>query len=353
MNSKKFIRSRAVVLVGMVILSGWQAYAGFHSILDLAVSRVSGKFGWVWLVCGPIAFFFATSLGAIFACFGLASKSSSIRKFWGILLLVVLAALGLGCILFAWADWFGTHFGFTSGEHLSHFVFIILPAAGCTALFLSIQRDIWRAAGRAPEFIRPSSNNPDEAPRLKGASIFFRWLGALAGAGGSMLLVAASGLFLLLWGCEPPSVATLARRFPDERKDLETIIAMSDDDSEMAVIDPTWLELQGQYMPSDRAVGISSARWEEYRKIFRRNGITQGIRRYAPKGDAFIIVKSIGILDNGYSNGYLYCIPSSTHQYEPCSSTEQRGEHAGNGGESGYEFIKLTDRWYAYRQGPG
>jgi hypothetical protein len=122
----------------------------------------------------------------------------------------------------------------------------------------------------------------------------------------------------------------------------------------MAVIDPGWLELQGQSFPASyTAVGISAARWEEYRSIFRRNGITQGIRRYAPKGDAFIIVKSIGLLDNGHSNGYLYCVPGAKHIYAPCSSTEKYGEHSYSSGDEAYEFIKLTDRWYAFRQGPG
>jgi hypothetical protein len=138
--------------------------------------------------------------------------------------------------------------------------------------------------------------------------------------------------------------------FPGERKELEAIIAMLDQDAQMAVIDPTWLELQGQNFPSsDKAVGISEARWNEYRRIFRRNGITQGIRRYASGGDAFIIVKSFGMLNRGYSNGYLYCVPGADHNaYLPCSSKEQRGKQSGT---DGYEFIKLTDRWYAYREG--
>jgi hypothetical protein len=355
MNSEKILCYRTALLLGQVILSGWQVYTGLDSILGLTISGIGGKFGWVWLVSGPVTFFFAASLGAISSFTGLAVKAGPIKKFWGLFLLVIVAWLGLGCLIFAWADWFGTHFGFTLSEHLSHFAFIILPAVACTGLFWTIQRDMRRAATKAPEVPNSGLNDSDQSPWRKVVSTSCRWLGALVGAGSSILVVTASALFLLLWGCEPPSVATLARRFPGERKDLEMIIAMSDEDSQMAVIDPTWLELQGLYSPSlsDRAIGISSVRWEEYRQIFRRNGITQGIRRYAPKGDAFIIVKSIGILDNGYSNGYLYCIPGTSSRYEPCSSSEQRGEHPYTGGDVGYEFIKLTDHWYAYRQGPG
>jgi hypothetical protein len=129
---------------------------------------------------------------------------------------------------------------------------------------------------------------------------------------------------------------------------------MSDQDSEMAVIDPTWLEFQGRSNSSQNvAIGISPARWEEYRRIFRRNKITQGIRRYQAGGDAFIIVRSIGILDNGSSNGYLYCAPGAEHWYAPCTSREEHEKLDWDGGNEPYEFIKLADHWYAYRDGPG
>lgn len=355
MNFAKIIRYRAAILLGLVTLSAWQVYVGFDSILDLVISGVGGKFGWIWMVSGPITFFFAASLGAIFAYIGLKVKAGLVKKFWGLLLLTIIVGLSVGCLIFAWADWFGTHFGFTLGEYLRHFLFIILPAVACTALFWTIQQDIWKAATEAIITTKSCINDPQQFPYRRAASTLGRWLGVLVAAGGSIAVVTASGLLLLLWGCEPPSVAKLTRRFPSERKDLETIIAMSDQDSQMAVIDPTWLQLQGQgFSSTDKAIGISTERWDEYRKVFRRNGIMQGIRRDSAGGDTFIIVQSIGLLDNGYSNGYLYCVPGSAHRYEPCSSTEQRGEHPySGGGDAGYEFIKLTDRWYAYREGPG
>jgi hypothetical protein len=98
---------------------------------------------------------------------------------------------------------------------------------------------------------------------------------------------------------------------------------------------------------------MTAERWNEYRRIFKRNRITQGIRRSQPNGDAFIIVKSVGLLDNGYSNGYLYCVPGPKHPYKPCSSKETNGSQPSTGNDEAYSFIKLTDRWYAYSEGPG
>jgi hypothetical protein len=130
---------------------------------------------------------------------------------------------------------------------------------------------------------------------------------------------------------------------------------MSDQDAELSVIDPGWLELRNgaQFSASDPKSGITEARWDEYRRIFRHDDITQGIRRYQTNGDAFIIVKSEGILDNGYSNGFLHCGLGPEHSFPPCSSKQDHGNHPYTGGDGAYSFIKLSDRWYAFSQGPG
>jgi hypothetical protein len=133
---------------------------------------------------------------------------------------------------------------------------------------------------------------------------------------------------LLMWGCEPPSLHTLARRFPHQRPELETILAMSDHDAQLTRIDPTWLMTRNrQYLAYSTETGITEQRWDEYRRLFAQTGITQGIQRDPETGDAFIIVGSFGLLDSGYSNGYLYCGPGPTHTYPPCSASRAFGEH--------------------------
>jgi hypothetical protein len=172
----------------------------------------------------------------------------------------------------------------------------------------------------------------------------------------SLLAVFASGLMLLMWSCTPPTVETLQNRFPKQRKDLETIVAMSNQDKHLLRIDPDWLlnDTTGQFTKYDPTAGITLERWNEYRRLFARNSITQGIQRQTDSDDAFIMVKSEGLLDRGISNGYLFCGQRPVHRYEPCIHPAARGKHAEDSQvEGGYEFIRLDGGWYAFSSGPG
>jgi hypothetical protein len=170
---------------------------------------------------------------------------------------------------------------------------------------------------------------------------------------GSFFAVAVAGLVLLMWSCEPPSLGTLQHRFSHQRQDLETIVLMADHDSQLVRIDPDWLMTRDQqYLAYSPQTGITRERWDEYRRLFARNGITQGIQRDPATGDAFILVKSVGLLNRGRSNGYLHCGAGPNHLYAPCSSAQSSGEHPYKPGDEAYSYRKLADRWYAYSEGP-
>lgn len=170
----------------------------------------------------------------------------------------------------------------------------------------------------------------------------------------ALLAILFCASLLLMWSCEPPSLHTLAQRFPRQRGELETIVSMSEHDVQLTRIDPKWLMTRNhEYLAYSPQTGITEQRWDEYRRLFARNGITQGIQRDPETGDAFIIVGSFGLLDRGYSNGYLYCGPGPSHRYAPCSASRAFGEHPYAPGDEEYSYRKLADRWYAYSQGPG
>lgn len=170
----------------------------------------------------------------------------------------------------------------------------------------------------------------------------------------SFVALIVVGLFIILWILTPPFLVTLEGRFPSQRHDLETIVSMSDHDAQLTVIDPSWLMTRDhQFLEYSPETGITRERWEEYRRLFSRNGITQGIRRDLDTKDAFIIVKSFGLLERGTSAGYLYCGPGPNHSYLPCSSSQSSGEHPYKPGDEAYSFFKLADRWYAFSDGPG
>jgi hypothetical protein len=160
--------------------------------------------------------------------------------------------------------------------------------------------------------------------------------------------------YLLAWISAPPSIETLASRFPAQRKDLETILVMAERDNQLTRIDPSWLMTRNrQFLGYSPETGITEERWNEYRQIFKRNGIKQGIQRDPETGDSFFIVDSIGILDRGHSNGFLHCGPGAKHVYPPCESTLAAGEHPYRPGDEAYSFQKLANGWYAYSEGPG
>lgn len=346
---------RRAALLALLVLAGLLFYCKLAEFFDLCASEVYGRSGWVWLVAGPFAFFAFVAIGSVFAWIGAGRRAGPLKHVSKIAVSISAASLAIGVLVTAYLEWVTNALRLTPRERAEDLLTIIAPMViGAWLLFCAL-RDM---RGDRAQASGDDGHSLDSRPGLRRPiRTFLGWVGALTTAGGIVLAVLASSILLLLSGCEPPSVQSLARQFPLRQKTLEQIVSMSDQDSQLAVIDPTWLELpNGAPTYSAATAGISQSRWEEYRRIFRSAGIDQGIRRYGgPKGDAFIIVRSIGILDNGYSTGYLLCAPGTEHNWaQVCNSSETHGVYPySRGADEGYEFIKLTDRWYAYKEGPG
>jgi hypothetical protein len=342
-------RLRGPSLVLLVAIAGIELYWKLIDLFDFSIGQTGGL---AWLVAGPLTFFCAVAVGSLFVLTGVRSSAGPLKIVSRYLVLACVIALVIGASTAAANEWTINGLRFNLKEHVANVIELFIPMSLAAWIFSSFWRAICRSGGQGSA---DSKSEIPSKPAPKGRTML-RWLGAMSAAGGAIAAVAASVLFLLISGCEPPSVESLARQFPAQRKTLEQIISMSDQDPQMAVIDPTWLEPAGpDGIGSQKAISISEARWDQYRQIFRSAGIAQGIRRYGgPRGDAFIIVKSIGILDNGYSTGYLYCAVRATHSWaQVCNSPKDKEAHPYSGGDEGYQFIKLTDRWYAYEEGPG
>jgi hypothetical protein len=187
----------------------------------------------------------------------------------------------------------------------------------------------------------------------------------LAGAAGAfvILLLLAGGFLILLWEPEPPTLSELQHKFPSRQSDLETILRMSDEDAPFWRIAPDflWREAKGsmvagEFMAGDPNSGLTKSRWDQYRNIYRRNGIKLGILRNK-QHDAFIMLDSIGLLNRGHMTGYLYCSadPSKdADRFEPCTLHQDNGERIFNPDkhEEAYSFQRLNARWFAFDQGP-
>jgi hypothetical protein len=184
----------------------------------------------------------------------------------------------------------------------------------------------------------------------------------LAGALVVPLLI-FGGLLVLYWESEPPSLAELQHKFPSRQSDLETILRMSDEDTQFPRIAPDflWREAKGsmkggEFMGGDPNAGLVKPRWDQYRNIYRRNGIKLGILRNKER-DVFIMVDSIGLLNRGHTTGYLYCSTDTSNdagRFEPCQLHQDQGERRFNPDkrEEAYAFQRLNGRWFAFDQGP-
>lgn len=191
----------------------------------------------------------------------------------------------------------------------------------------------------------------------------FRWIIWCVTGLASLPLLASVALAIVFWEGQPPSIDALGREFPRKRTDLETILSMSNADSDFARIAPDFLwrnasnvSVAGDFTYPDRKSGLSLARWDEYRRVYRHSGVKLGILR-DKWGDAFIMVDSIGLLNRGHVSGYLFCGPVDDldpERFEPCTLHQDQGERKfdPNLRQEAFQFKRLDGRWFAFDQGP-
>ncbi len=103
-----------------------------------------------------------------------------------------------------------------------------------------------------------------------------------------------------------PSDEALRARFFAHRVDFERLVAMANEDSHLTRIAPdfTWLEDDVSWPRSN--VGISEARWNDYRQIFRRVGAPDGILKGINPTRVIFPIKSQGLVPTGSEKGLVY-----------------------------------------------
>jgi len=179
-----------------------------------------------------------------------------------------------------------------------------------------------------------------------------------------LLVGCTMALWVIAKESQPPTLAELKRDFPAKHSSLETIVAMSDEDSKFWRIAPGWVDRATddspikfeQFMEDDPKAGLSKTRWDAYREIFSRIGIKLGIQRNKQR-DSFIMVDSVGLLNRGHASGYVKCsltISQDPDRFYPCILRQDRGERtfSSEPRREGYSFERLDSDWYAYDEGP-
>src|SRR5438132_1459524 len=86
-------------------------------------------------------------------------------------------------------------------------------------------------------------------------------------------------LLLALLGCGLISDARLKGTFDKNRDEFSTLLHMANEDRHVARIDFHSTAVDGDSSWPRKEIGFSDQRWDEYRSLFRKLGITSGIER--------------------------------------------------------------------------
>jgi hypothetical protein len=165
-----------------------------------------------------------------------------------------------------------------------------------------------------------------------------------------------AGISLLWWGSGPhqPSDAVLERRFNKERPDFDRLLTMMDEDRNMSRIAPdfTWRQDNVAWPRPESEWGISNERWNDYKRLFSKTGLDDGITKPEKSSDTLLEVWSWGLVVGGIRVSYLHCGPprdGSVHTEPPCLQNKDSGRVEESSGDS-YRFKKIAPDWYIFEE---
>ncbi len=156
---------------------------------------------------------------------------------------------------------------------------------------------------------------------------------------------------------QPPTLRELKAGFPSKRADLQTILAMANQDKDFYRVGlefPVTSEPK-QHQSHYIRVDLPKARWDAYQEIYSRNDIQIGFERDRD-GDVFIMFDAAASEDGGHATGYLHCVSDAlpeSGRFGACThQDEQAGHSVGDfSGDPKYAFENLGDGWFAYDEG--
>ena len=143
----------------------------------------------------------------------------------------------------------------------------------------------------------------------------------------------------------------LESNFKRDSQVFETLYSMAKQDSRLIRIAPdfTWLENNTKWPRED--VGFSESRWNEYRALFTKLSITEGLARTKDfPGAIFFVAQARGLCTGGSSDGYVYSsIPLSPVAKSPADALDTEARHNADKGYA-YVFKTLKPNWYTFYQ---
>jgi len=106
-----------------------------------------------------------------------------------------------------------------------------------------------------------------------------------------------------------PSDAVLEANFNKHEADFESLAQMSRADQKVVRItsDFTWLDTNAAWPRPEAEWGFSKERWDQYRSLFKKLGLQDGIAREKDGEVTYFIASSKGLITHGTDKGYAYC----------------------------------------------
>jgi hypothetical protein len=163
-------------------------------------------------------------------------------------------------------------------------------------------------------------------------------------------------LLVISAGCDPfnsnskhPSDQKLMLLLQKNESSFNKLVAMSNTDSNVIRIafDFTRLESSWAWPRPGSELGFSNERWDEYRDLFRKLGLKDGISRENNSNGPviFFTASSKGMTFRGSSKGFAYSVNALSPAFDSLDQIEvlkQKNQEHGDG------FKKIKDSWYLF-----
>lgn len=132
--------------------------------------------------------------------------------------------------------------------------------------------------------------------------------------------------------------------FAQHEEDFGRLISMSQVDAKVIRIAPdfTWLDDNAKWPRPESELGFSKERWEEYKRLFDKLGLKEGLARDAGGDTVYLIAHSEGLGTGGSGKGYVY----STSELSPLYDSLDNLSLAPSNGKHVYK--KLKESWYLF-----
>jgi len=144
---------------------------------------------------------------------------------------------------------------------------------------------------------------------------------------------------------------SLVNQFNASADGLEKLRKMAAADKRVIriAVDFTWLKEKSNWPRDD--VGLTPARWSEYRALFEKLHVQEGIVRTDDfPGAIFFVLRAKGLCVAGSSSGYVYSErPLNPISEAPVAALDAEARSHSEQGRA-YVFRPLKSNWYAFYQ---